>query len=155
MPLDDLKKTITGLSGFNWKEEVAKAFENIQDAYLELQEDQLFTGRNSNGEMITLVGRGYAKKTFELKTAKGQPTDRITWKDTGSLYSALEAKIEGNEIVFSAPGEEGKLESMMERSGEETLGLNEQFKKVFADKIMTPSLDAAFNYETGLNIIQK
>ena len=112
MPLDDLKKTITGLSGFNWKEEVAKAFENNQDAYLELQEDQLFTGRNSNGEMITLEGRGYAKKTFELKTAKGQPTDRITWKDTGSLYSALEAKIEGNEIVFSAPGEEGKLESM-------------------------------------------
>ena len=43
----------------------------------------------------------------------------------------------------------------MERSGEETLGLNEQFKKIFADKIMTPALDAAFNYETGLNIIQK
>lgn len=152
MPLDDLKKNIEGLSKFNWENEISTAFENNQDAYLNLQDEQLFKGRNRNGEMITLEGKGYSKKTFEIKQAKGQPTDRITWRDTGRLYMALEATMENRQITFSAPGEEEKLEAMMERSGEETLGLNNENLKAFHEKVMIPALDASYNYLTGLNI---
>jgi len=152
MPLDDLKNTIVNLEKFDWGQEQETIVENNSDAIVQLQEEQLYSGEDSDGAPITLESRGYSKKTFEIKSEKGQPTDRITWKDTGALYTALDAAVNNGEVSFSAPGEEEKYNAMVDRSGERVLGLNRQRREQFAENIILPAIKSVYKQETGFEI---
>ena len=152
MPLDDLQNTISNLEQFDWGQELESIVENNTDAIIQLQEEQLYSGVDSNNQQITLEGQGYAKKTFDIKTEKGQPTDRITWKDTGALYNALTAKVDNGNVTFDAPGEDEKFEAMIFRSGIDILGLNEDFRTQFGNNVTLPAIRTVFNQKTGFEI---
>ena len=58
-----------------------------QDFLIDVLQDQLFTtGEDGNGLSLG----EYSPVTVKIKTAKGQPTDRITLKDTGAFYNSYE-----------------------------------------------------------------
>ena len=62
-------------------------------------EVQMFLGINSKGSKIRPFP--YAKSTINYKKRKGQPTDRITLKDSGDFYDSIEIEARTIDFVIS------------------------------------------------------
>ena len=74
-----------------------------------IQERLESEGKDSEGKSLkTDFGKSsrgtgfYAKKTVSIKKAKGQPTDRVTLKDTGEFYQSFRSQIKANELGLTA-----------------------------------------------------
>jgi hypothetical protein len=70
----------------------------VRDFVIERNQEQLYyRGTDAKGNIIrTFRARGtnvYADKTISIKRGKGQPTDRVTLKDTGSFYKTFKVGI--------------------------------------------------------------
>ncbi len=155
MALDNLQNDINNLTAFDWGEELTRIVETNTDALVQLQEEQLYEGIDSNGSPITLEGNGYAKSTFEIKTRKGQPTDRVTWRDTGELYASLHAIVEDGTFTFESDSEQEKYDTMIKRSGEDVIGLNEDKRLQFGNNVTLPAITQIFKDKTGYLISQQ
>lgn len=59
---------------------------SLSELIIRLNQDQLYDDGMYNDETYLPE---YAKKTIEIKQAKGQPTDRTTLKDTGDFYKGF------------------------------------------------------------------
>jgi hypothetical protein len=56
-----------------------------------LPTSQLFElGQDAQGRTLESIGGEYSPFTVEVKRRKGQPTDRITLKDTGDFYRTFD-----------------------------------------------------------------
>lgn len=86
---------------------------------LQEQKDQLFRGEKSDGQPITPA---YRPRTIAIKKRKGQPTDRVTLKDTGRFYSGTILDVRPNTIVIDS--EDPKTKWLLEKYGEKIFGLN-------------------------------
>ena len=58
---------------------------DTQDFLIDTLQDQLFT-TGEDGDGVSLGN--YSPITIKIKKRKGQPTDRITLKDTGAFYDS-------------------------------------------------------------------
>ena len=73
-----------------------KSIESKESVLEELNRGQMFEGIRSDGSEIRKIENGvevdyiYAPFTIEKKIEKGQPTDRVTLKDEGDFYEALD-----------------------------------------------------------------
>lgn len=66
-------------------------------------------GKDSSGQSLrTDFGKAsggtgfYARKTVSIKRIKGQPSDRVTLKDTGEFYNSFRSQIKANELGLTA-----------------------------------------------------
>ncbi len=62
-----------------------------------LQTSQLFAGKTKEDAKIT---PDYALSTKIIKRRKGQPTDRVTLRDTGDFYRSIEVVAGGNAMII-------------------------------------------------------
>lgn len=62
-------------------------------------EQQMFEGQTATEESIKPFP--YAKSTINYKKRLGQPTDRITLKDTGDFYNSIEIEAKTDDFVIS------------------------------------------------------
>jgi len=106
-------------------------------------EDQLFKkGEDALGNEITPE---YTPFTVELKQAKGQPTDRVTLKDTGDFYKSFLAHVDNSgDIIISADpikiDEQTGLETNLTiKYGREIIGLNQHSLDILNEKIILPA----------------
>jgi hypothetical protein len=148
--LDNLRNIISNLQQFDWGAELENIVETNKDALAELQAEQWYEGKDSEGQPITLDGRGYSKKTFEIKTAKGQPTDRVTLTDTGALAASLQADV--NNQTFTLKGNTSYEAELIERTGEQVYGLDEEKRLQFGVNVTLPSIKMIFKDKTGFVI---
>jgi hypothetical protein len=63
---------------------------------------QLFRGIDSQGQFLDDIGGGYTTRTIQIKQRKGQPTDRVTLKDTGEFYKSFSVDVFRDEFVIDA-----------------------------------------------------
>lgn len=147
MALDNLRNDIQNLSQFDWGKELENIVETNKDAIIQLQEEQWADGKDSQGNAITLDGRGYSKKTFEIKTAKGQRTDVVTLTDTGARNASLSIAVQDN--TFSEVVGVEYEASLVERTGEVIYGLDEEKRQQFAENITLPAIRQIYNEKTG------
>jgi hypothetical protein len=150
MPLDSLRKNIDDLGSFNWGDELNTIVESNTDSILQLQEDQMYEGKDIDGNDIALDGRGYSKRTFEIKEAKGQPTDRVTLKDTGAFYASLQVVVENGALEIT--GNTDYSAELIERTGESIFGLNQSKKEQFGENVVLPAIHQIYNSKTGFEI---
>ena len=150
MALDNLRDTIGKLQQFDWEAELDNIVETNTDALAQLQEDQMYEGLDNAGQPITLDGKGYSMKTFKLKIAKGQPTDRVTLRDTGDLYSSLKATV--SDGTFTIKGDTPYEAELIERTGAQVYGLNKEKREQFAQNITLPAIKQIFIEKTGYEI---
>ena len=61
--------------------------------------EQLYEGKDANDKNLQ---PSYALSTKIVKRKKGQPTDRVTLKDTGDLYRSVSVDAKTNEFIISA-----------------------------------------------------
>jgi len=97
---------------------------------VEMQTERLFSGLNADGTPIKNLQTGsseYSNLTVDFKLRRGQPTDRITLKDTGEFYKVIYAtSYDGKEVIFdSTDDKSGELKL---RYGEEIFGLTNEDK---------------------------
>jgi len=159
--LKGLETLINNLSAFDFMKEQEAIIVSNQDKIADLQAIQLFTGIDSQGEQIMLKdnapwGFGYRPYTMIRKEQKGQVYDRVTWRDTGALYRSLVTKISNGQFTVVSKGgsndEEEKYQTMLERSGEEVLGLTESSRKEFAEDVLLPDFKEVLLKKTGLKL---
>lgn len=88
-------------------------------------ENQLFDkGVDSKGRLLDEIGGGYSPYTIELKKAKGQPTDRVTLKDTGDFYRSFKAFLDsGKDITIYADAIKDTTD-LVQEWGANIIGLN-------------------------------
>lgn len=72
--------------------------------------DQLFNkGEDKLGRTLESIGGGYSPYTIQIKQQKGQPTDRVTLKDTGDFYNSFSVLNQDTYIeIIANPIKNGK-----------------------------------------------
>lgn len=122
--LDNIDQTIRRLQKFagpdGLERIVEKAIDRQADYMVELNRDQLEDGMRSDGSQLP----PYSPATVEIKNAKGQQTQPMNLRDTGSWQGRLHVKKYDKymEIISDDP-KEGKL---IERFGENIEGLTDE-----------------------------
>jgi len=117
---------------------------NLQIEILDLNRyDQLFDkGINSEGVRLDEVGGGYASFTIDYKQSKGQPTDRITLKDSGDFYNSFKIKVSTDYLEILADTIK-PTSNLLDDWGVDILGLTDQSKEKLS-KLMIPLMIEQF-----------
>lgn len=94
--------------------------------------DQLYNeGVDSDG----IVLPAYAASTVERKRRKGQPTDRVTLKDTGEFYGTFDL-IFNSDLDFEIVAEDGE-KGLFDRYGSKIVGWTNENKDEIIQDIQT------------------
>lgn len=107
--------------------------ENI-DAIIRLQIDQLDRGVTTEN---TSIQPPYAQSTIIAKIRKGQPTNRVTLKDTGDFYNSF--TIEVNDDNFEIKPTVFYAQFLLRRYSQ-IIGLTEDNLKTVAETYILPKL---------------
>lgn len=90
----------------------------------------------------------YAELTIEIKTAEGQPTDRVTLRDRGDFYAGIVAQVRGEAIALE--GTDPKTQQLQEKYGNRILGLSDAAVDEFREDYVRPELQAKTRETLGL-----
>jgi hypothetical protein len=121
MTLHELQRRF---SGFDITEEVRESIIETSDEITELNRGQMFIGKRSDGSEITPT---YSDLTIELKEQKGQPSDRVTLKDTGAFWDSLTVDV--NSDSFTIDATDSKTEKLSKKYGDKIFGLTAESKR--------------------------
>jgi len=89
-------------------------------------EKQLFDkGQDARGIPLDEIGGDYSPYTVELKRLKGQPTDRVTLKDTGAFYNSFTVTVRPFLILISADTQKDDND-LAQDWGQDILGLSNE-----------------------------
>jgi hypothetical protein len=103
-------------------------------------EGQMNKGKDSNN--ISFVP-SYATSTKTIKRGKGQPTDRVTLKDTGKLYDSITIQANTTQAVISTNVNYFKyLVAHYDKNS--ILGIQEQATEEFLKKYTVPQIEKNF-----------
>jgi len=107
--------------------------------------DQLFDdGIDSLGDSLG----EYSPFTVELKKIKGQPTDRITLKDTGKFYKTFKIEVKNDSFFINAnPIKEDN--NLFDDFGNEIVGLTEE-NQIKVSKIILDNTIKYIRKQLGL-----
>jgi len=82
-------------------------------------------GEDSTGRKLEDIGGGYSPFTIEEKTRKGQPTDRVTLKDTGAFYLSFQViPFKGGFRIIADPRKDDT--NLFREWGKDIVGLNDE-----------------------------
>lgn len=98
---------------------------------------QLFT-KSEDREGITIHPE-YTNFTISIKLSKGQPTDRVTLKDTGAFYRSINVVATSNQLIIETSISYAK--KLVEKYGEDILGIQDMEMKEFVIKFVMPQLE--------------
>jgi len=101
-----------------------QSIEATRDDMVFIQRNQLFRGERPDGQQVFLA---YSPLTVFLKHQKGQPTDRVTRRDTGKYYAGIEVDVKGE--LFKIESIDWKAEMLNEKYGD--IGLSKRSKESY------------------------
>lgn len=130
------------LNDFKRKLDISEIFNfvittELKELIIELNQDQLYDlGEDSKGNKLWSFSPSmpYSPYTIKIKQAKGQPTDRLTLRDTGAFYKSFTVEVEGNSIVLDADGQKQGT-NLFSQYGIDILGLNDQNMAIFLERL--------------------
>ena len=124
---------------------VRRAVQENTDKIVELNVEQLYEyGINSLGISIDTYAP-YSPYTVRVKNEKGQPTDRVTLRDTGDFHKSFEVVV--GPIDFYITATDYKTDMLIEKYGEKIFGLTSQNKTELAQKYLYPAVMTEINKE--------
>ena len=122
LPFEVLQKKLQKLKN-NTKEVLVEVLNSNEKSIIKLNtQDQLFKkGIDSRGKVIEPA---YAPSTIKRKKRKGQPSNRVTLKDTGDFYSDMD--IDYGQKDFTMINYDDKYKDLRKKYGEDILGLTDE-----------------------------
>jgi hypothetical protein len=107
---------------------------DTSELILDANRSQMMLGLDKEGNKILPE---YTPFTIEIKKEKGQPTDRVTLKDTGDFHREMFMKVDSTSIFIDSNDE--KTEKILKKydAGSETiLGIPVKKKEIINESIM-------------------
>lgn len=98
--------------------------ESLAKAIAETNADQMFAGLRADD---TDIEPAYKPFTIAIKKEKGQPTDRVTLKDTGEFHRSIFVKFEGDKIIIDSDND--LRDKLVKKYGATIFGLTKQNKQ--------------------------
>lgn len=137
------------LKGFDIRQEVVEVIRETAPDIIKLNQGQLFIGRRADGHEIEPE---YTEATIAIKEGKGQPTDRVTLKDTGDFWhSIIVDKININ--TYNIFAEDKKTAKLIKKYGSQILGLSKESRtEEYTPLYFFPALKARIERKTGLKL---
>ena len=123
----------------------ADAIEDTAEALKRENLQQMDAGQKADE---TEIYPPYAPLTIAIKRMKGQPTDRVTLKDTGSFYAGAYVIVTTDSVLTGSRDE--KTVKLVEKYGEAIFGLGGQFKKDYVNNALRPAFREKILQATGL-----
>ena len=121
-----------------------------KESIADLNAEQMFTGLRADGSEIL---PDYKNLTIEIKEAKGQPTDRVTLRDTGAFYAGIKTSITQTSVITtSTDPKTEKLKKKYETSKGKIFGLGGEFRQTFIDEVLRPVFKKKMQEATGLKL---
>lgn len=100
--------------------------------------DQLYE-RGINGRDISIASyQPYAPRTIRVKIRKGQPTDRVTLKDTGEFYNSFDVVFDENGFYITSDDEKAKY--LVEKYGRNIFRLTDENLTILLREYIRPIL---------------
>jgi hypothetical protein len=106
----------------------ALAAESMQETRKDFeawQQEQLYAGKKKTGGEIKPF---YKPSTIAIKKKKGQPTDRVTLRDTGFFHSSLFLVVKKGDDTFKVVSSDTKAPRLLDKYGDSIFGLGGVFK---------------------------
>lgn len=125
---------------------IAKAaLEQKEADLLEYNQAQMYGGEDRKGYDITPE---YSPLTVQIKTEKGQPTDRVTLYDTGSFYEKQYLEVQADYLkIYST---DAKTQKIVRKYGADIFGLSVPYKKSFIKEHLRPAFQMEIIKVIGL-----
>jgi hypothetical protein len=128
-----IDRLISNTEALDFNAVIRETVEETTEELTIYQQQQMYAGRRSDGDTIY---PSYTLLTEEIKTGKGQPTDRVTLKDTGAFYRGITVTASANSVkITSTDSKTGMLE---EKYGEEIFGLNADSAAKYSENELEP-----------------
>src|SRR5688500_10605132 len=121
------------------------AIKETSDVIADLNGEQINKGVRADGSEITPT---YSNLTIEIKRSKGQPTDRVTLRDTGKFYRGIRSEVIGDKIVTESTDD--KNEKLVKKYGKKIFGLGDQYKREYLKEHLNPLFRKKIHSELGL-----
>ena len=119
--------------------------EETTDEMIRANKAQMDAGMKADGNEIYPP---YAPLTVAIKRMKGQPTDRVTLKDTGEFYAGAYVIVTSESILSGSRDE--KNAKLQAKYGEDIFGLGGEFKKGYVNNALRPAFREKILQATGL-----
>jgi hypothetical protein len=141
-----LRSLINRLKKFDTEKELLSVVKQNELVLTDLNtQDQLFQkGINSKG---TSLPGPYAPFTIEYKRFRGQPTDRITLRDSGDFYEGF--FVNATKFPIEIDSRDSKRNDLVQEWGVDIFGLTDSSQSEF-NKHILPDVQKAFRKVIGL-----
>ncbi len=128
-----LTQSIKNLKSFDFEKAILKVVKDNDNVALDLNtESQLFgKGIDSKGNLLP---GPYAPFTIEIKNLKGQPTNRITLRDTGEFHEGFFMKATSFPVEIDSS--DSKTSELKSQWGEDIFGLTDESQSEFNEQIL-------------------
>jgi len=139
--LDSVKSTVTKIEEVinpTIQDVLNRAANLIKD--LQTQDQMFDKGQKSTGLSIT---PSYAQSTISIKQKKGQPTDRVTLKDTGDYYESIIVDAQATQLIIRSNITYAVF--LANRYGSDVLGLTVENLTNIVNQLIVPQLDKNIN----------
>lgn len=121
---------------------IEQAVRDSEREVIAVQQDQMFEGIAADGFSIGT----YAPITQQIKRSKGQPTDRVTGYDTGSMYRGMQMVVgSGRFAVLSKSATFGPF---TDRYGDHVFGISPAYADDVKEAVM-PRIIQEVKQQTG------
>ena len=112
-----------------------KVLDDNKQAYADENTRVLFNeGVDSQGNKLP----EYSETTKRIKAKKGQPTNRMTLKDTGDFHKGFFARISSGKMTISS--KDDKTNELTERYGQDIFGLQADDRRLVSREMVLPDL---------------
>jgi len=135
---------MAGLKAYKAKlEQVISDFDTITDKVLD-DNKQAYADENTRvlfNEGIDSQGNKlpeYSETTKRIKAKKGQPTNRMTLKDTGDFHRGFFARLSNGKMTISS--KDDKTNELTGRYGQDIFGLQADDRRLVSREMVLPEL---------------
>lgn len=111
----------------------SESIDQTKEAIILQQQAQLFGGLNSKEESIVPP---YRPRTIQIKTRKGQPTDRVTLRDKGDFYKGIFVDV--REETFVTDSIDEKAGKLIDKYGVTIFGLGKTRRAEYVEENLRP-----------------
>lgn len=132
------------LNRFDIRREVQDVIISTEKDITDLNRRQMFAGIRSSG---TEIKPAYAPYTVLVKDQKGQPSDRVTLKDTGDFYDSMFVDV--NSATFDIDASDPKTDALVKKYGVRIFGLTKESRGEYVNYSFFPELKNRITRKLG------
>jgi hypothetical protein len=138
-----IEKMIATMEAVNISAIVADAMYNTKNDIIQLQVEQMYSGKRSDGKLIgKYKNKVYAAKKYSLNPLAG--FGNVDLRLTGDFQDYIIADVRENSVVFSS--EDDKTIDLVEKYSDDIFGLSTPYAKEYATNYLGPE---------GIKLIKK